>query len=146
MNLISSLLVLTAVSILIGYLVSQLSIFKTKRWFRILFYVLFTFLNVFPCVIFLDYFKQDVGNAGFIAGILSFWFYIGTRIVNDIQKNKKVQRFKNGYGVFMIIMGGLTIMLNLINYGAINALIFYIGFSQILFGYFLQKKPLFIQQ
>lgn len=128
----------------LGYLISKTKTFKSNRVFRISSYFIVVLLTLIISVILSDYFKfKEV--AGIISACVSYWFYFGTRVNNDIQKSKKLFKSKRIFGVILIVFGVLTLIffiLDLTNYTTKTEFLvvhFFIGISQVVFGYSLRK-------
>ena len=145
MNFIFTLLVITLIFEIIGNAISSINLFKERKNFRLFSYIVILIIATISAVIITDYFKLNQ-DAGLLAGCLSFWFYFGTRVKNDILKLEKTYKIKKVLGIVLMVVGSITLVffaVNVINSNTLLELLFvhfYIGISQLAFGYALSKK------
>jgi len=149
MNFILIFLVLTLIFQISGNLLAKLVFFRDSKVYRILTYISVLIVSMLIVVVVVDYFKIKQVT-GVLAGCLSYWFYFGTRIKNDIPKRENIYKLKRVLGVILMIVGGITLLffiMALLNYNTPLVYLFvhfYIGISQLIFGYALKKKYPFI--
>lgn len=149
MNFILTVLGITLIFEIAGNLFASLNAFKKRKNFRTFIYIAILILVVISTVIITDYFKLNQVT-GVLAGCLSFWFYFGTRVKNDIPKLESTYKIKKVLGIVLMVVGSITLIflvMDIINYNTPLQYLFihfYIGISQIAFGYALKKKPPFI--
>lgn len=130
---------------LIGYIISRINYFAQKRIFRIIVYVSILILGLLSSVIIFDFYQLK-SFTGIIAGCFSFWLYAGTTLYNGKHIKLKFKKFKNVFGIFEIIVGIITLIFFIFrlfteNYGIDYFFLhFYIGLSQVAFGFSLSKS------
>lgn len=133
------------ITVLIGYLISSINIFKTSRLFRIFIYVLVIVIISSICVLlYKDSFNYvGEGNlSGYMSGIHSFWFYIGIRIRKNFRKFNKLYSIKKIIG-WLSLLNGVAILL-IPEMGMVeekySIIDLYICVSYLVFGKVILKK------
>ena len=129
------------ITVLIGYLISSINIFKTSRLFRIFIYVLVIVIISSICVLlYKDSFNYvGEGNlSGYMSWIHSFWFYIGIRIRKNFRKFNKLYSIKKIIG-WLSLLNGLAILL-IPEMGMDSIIDLYICVSYLVFGKVILKK------
>lgn len=151
MNFIIIIAFITLILAVLGYSVSTLNVFKTNRTFRLSIYFLIIIINLEISKSVFSFFNLR-GYSGILGGELygttggafSIWYYFGS-ILNKTKKNK-YQKFKFLLGNIQYVVGIITLIFwiyNLTIKNSINKfdfLHFYIGITQLIFGYSFIKS------